>query len=214
VKRRDAGYTLFELMATLLILGSVFMLLIGGISMTRRVWERADDSSNRIDGVVTAENLLRRRLEHAFPQTKFDAVKPYADFKGTVDGIDFLSSPGDDEALPGLHRYQLIVSPQGDLVLMSASDLANPNVLKRQQVLLHKVESASMEYYGPSDSGGEAGWQDHWSARDSLPQLIRIRVQFQPGDPRIWPELIVHPATTQDTLCVLDPNSGRCRGRV
>ncbi|HEY1709340.1 MAG TPA: hypothetical protein VGG10_13820 [Rhizomicrobium sp.] len=214
MKNREGGYTLFELMATLLILSSVFMLLITGIHTTRRVWEHTDDTSNRIDGIVTAENLLRSRLEHAFPQTKFDSVKPYADFKGSADGIEFLSSPGDDEALPGLHRYELTVSPQGNLVLLSASDLANANILKRQQVLLHNVESASVEYYGPSASGGAANWQDHWVTRDTLPELIRIHVQFAPGDPRVWPDLIIHPVTTQDTLCVLDPNSGRCRGRV
>jgi general secretion pathway protein J len=214
VNNRDGGYTLFELMAALLILSSVFMLLITGINATRRVWEHTDDTSNRIDGVVTAENLLRSRLEHTFPQTKFDSVKPYADFKGSADGIEFLASPGDDEVLPGLHRYELTVTPQGDLTLLSASDLANPNIQKRQQVLLHNVESASVEYYGSSADGGGANWQDQWVTRDTLPELIRIHVQFPPGDPRVWPELIVHPTTTRDTLCVLDPNSGNCRGRA
>jgi hypothetical protein len=34
------------------------------------------------------------------------------------------------------------------------------------------------------------------------------------GDPRVWPELIVHPAATVDSLCVIDAATGDCRGRA
>jgi general secretion pathway protein J len=80
--------------------------------------------------------------------------------------------------------------------------------------LLKNVEGLTILYYGSPPGGGVDGWQPRWAARGRLPSLIWIRLQFPPGDGRIWPELIVHPSATVDTQCVLDIKIGKCRGRV
>jgi hypothetical protein len=52
-----------------------------------------------------------------------------------------------------------------------------------------------------------------WEKQAALPQLVRIRVQFEQGDRRAWPELLIKPMVTIDSLCVLNAANGRCRGR-
>lgn len=212
--RDEGGYTLIELIATLLVLGSVFLLLASGIGTSRRVWEHADARSGADDAVVSAQNLLRSNLEHTFPQTRLDGSSPYVDFAGEASSISFLAKGG-DRSSSALARYELNVSEGGDLELGASSDLAKEGTQISNDTLLHGIESISIAYFGPPPGGkGTAGWQPRWQNRATLPSLVRVHVEFPPGDRRVWPDLIVHPLPNTDTLCVLDQRTGGCRGRA
>lgn len=212
--RGDGGYTLIELLATLLVLGSVFLLLTSGIGTSRRVWEHADARSDATDVVVSAQNLLRASLEHAFPQTRLDGSSPYVDFKGETSSLSFLAK-GADRSGSALSRYDVKVSEGGDLEMDTSSDLAAEGTPTRNQPLLHGVESVSFAYFGTPPGGkGAAGWQPRWQSRATLPNLVKVHVELPPGDRRVWPDLIVHPLPNTDTLCVLDRRTGSCRGRA
>jgi general secretion pathway protein J len=211
---RDAGYTMIEMMVSLVILASVFLMIISGIGTTRRVWERSDAKAASIDAVVGAETLLRTKLTNAFPQTKFDASAPYVDFIGANDKAQFLSYASGGEGRQALRRFALFVDDQNNLVLSSISDVAAKTVAPNNLVLMKGVESVSIAYYGPLANGTGTGWQPTWESRPRLPDLIRVQVEYPQDDQRVWPELIVHPSATTDSLCVLDTRMAKCRGRV
>jgi hypothetical protein len=44
-----------------------------------------------------------------------------------------------------------------------------------------------------------------------LPELVRIRVGFAPGDRRVWPDLIIRPAVTIDGTCRVNRTARQCR---
>jgi len=213
--RRDAGYSLVELLATLAILGSMFMLLVSGIGTTHQVWARSNANAGDVAAIVAAQSLLRTRIEKAYPQTRFDASAPYVDFKGAADSVEFLSAATDAEGRQALRRFDIRVNGSGDLVLHSVSNIAGKGTaVSDDQVLLPGVESASVAYYGANVTGGGQDWQSRWQSRPGLPLLVRLHLQFPPGDRRYWPDLIVKPSATVDSMCVLDPRNGRCRGRA
>jgi general secretion pathway protein J len=155
----------------------------------------------------------RCRIESAFPATRNDTVPPYADFEGKADEISFLGEARDSERPTALRRYRLALDTDGDLVLSVVSDVAlNQTVPSSVLVLLHGVQDFDVAYFGPQPKGPPA-WQLSWEKQPSLPQLVRIRVQFEQGDRRAWPELLIKPMVTIDSLCVLNAANGRCRGR-
>ncbi len=209
MKRSQSGYSLIEALAALMVLGATFVLLVGGLGTTRRIWDRLDRTSSAVDSVVAAQHLLRERLERTFPQTRFDASAPYVFFAGESDHVTFLAPAPAAAGRQVLQRYDLTVSAEGDLVLASRSDLAlDPAGAQRREILLHGVDAISLAYYGGS------AWLPRWQSRATLPELVRLRVAFQSGDARFSPDLIVHPAATVDSLCVLDVRTGHCRGRA
>jgi len=215
MRRSDAGYSLVEMLAALVVLGSIFLLIVSGIGTTHRVWERSDARLGSVETVVEAQNVLRTRLEHAYPQSRFDASAPYVDFRGEADRLDFLSPASGNGGRQALRRYDVALTSAGELVLESVSDVAAQSAKSSDRaVLLRAVEGLSLLYYGSPASGGVNEWQPRWVSRSRLPGLILIRLQFPPGDSRIWPELIVHPSATVDTQCVLDTRTGKCRGRA
>ncbi len=211
---RTAGYTLVEMLASLIIIGLASAMMLSGLGTGRRVWERVDVAATAGEAISGAQMLLRERLERAYPATRYDKIPTYADFYGAANGVSFLSPPRDIHAPTGLQRYTLTLAPNGDLVLADLSDVAvDPKAPGEQLVLLHNVQQLDIAYFGvvPPDRG--PNWHDQWQARPVLPSLVRIRVQFPPDDPRGWPELLVKPFATVDSMCVLTVMTGKCRGR-
>jgi general secretion pathway protein J len=210
--RSEHGYSLIEALAALVLLGSTFVLLVSGIGTSRRAWERLDTQSNAVATIAAVQMLLRDRLERTFPQTRFDASAPYVDFHGEADDVKFLSSATGVEGRQALKRYEIGLSTDGALTLASVSDLVPPEKAHpSQQVLLRDVDSMSLSYFGPRIDN-TIGWAPRWQSRSTLPALVRLQIRFRDG--HYWPDLIVHPAATVDSLCVLDAASGRCRGRT
>ncbi len=212
---RAGGYALVEMLATLIVIGMMSAMMVAGLGSSQRVWQRVDAANAMGDSIAGVQILLRDRLERIFPATRYDKIPAYADIDGAADKITFLAPPRDVHAPAALVRYQLALATNGDLVLSAMSDVApakDPPI--ENLVLLHNVQALDIAYFGIVPPDSKPGWKFAWERRPAPPQLIRIRVQFPPQDPRFWPELIVKPFATVDTMCVLMVMTGKCRGRA
>jgi general secretion pathway protein J len=214
MRSREDGYTIAEMLASLVILGFVSALIVSGLMEGRRVWERMNAANEGAETVGGAQLLLRQRIERAYPVTLYDQSPPYSDFTGESNSLVFLAPPRPAQAPSALRRYKLWLSPGGELMLSSVSDLATDATKANENlVLLTGVQALDLAYFGPNPKGG-AGWQLQWKDATEPPQLIRVHVQFEAGDGRLWPDLLVRPITTIDSGCVLNTATGRCRGRA
>ncbi len=211
--RREGGYTLIEMLASLIIVGLAAAMMVSGIVTGRRVWEHADAVTSMGETVSGTQMLLRAKLERAYPATRYDKIPTYADFYGAENTVTFLAPPRDIHAPQALMRYTLALAANGDLVLADVSDVAaNPQALE-PLVLLHNVQQLDIGYYGVVPPDKAPAWHDTWQGRAVLPLLMRIHVQFPPDDPRGWPDLLIKPFAMVDTMCVLTVMTGKCRGR-
>ena len=103
-------------------------------------------------------------------------------------------------AIPGFHLFTLGQADDGDgrrLELAWEPFHPDPEVTpddaaKGDAVLLDGVDSVEMSYFGAPRDGGDADWYDNADFA-GVPELVRIRVAFPPGDRRYWPELVVAP---------------------
>jgi len=212
---REGGYTLVEMLASLIIVGLAGAMMVSGITTGRRVWERADQANAIGETISGTQMLLRERLERAYPATRYDKIPTYSDFLGAENSVMFLSPPRDIHAPQALRRYTLGLASNGDLVLSDLSDVAaDPKAPGEPLVLLHNVQQLDIAYFGVVAPDKAPAWHDQWERRPALPLLMRIRVQFPPDDPRGWPELLIKPFATVDTMCVLTVMTGKCRGRA
>jgi general secretion pathway protein J len=209
----SAGFTLVEALASLAILALVSLMLVAGTGFARARLSRlqaADDG----EIVEAAQDLLRARLTHAFPYARTASGVPRVEFDGLPDRLDFYGPPPDADAPDALQHYVLGVTTAGVLQLTRVSDLANePAASTKGVALLRGVTGIAIDYFGAAPPDNRPRWRERWEQQDTLPRLVRLRVGFASGDRRIWPDLIVAPAATLDSLCEIEANSGACRGR-
>ena len=214
--RGSAGYALIEMLVSLVIIGLLSAMMIQGLGATHRVWGHVDAANISADQVAGAQLLLRQRIEGVIPTTEFDKIPSYAFFDGKADQLTFFGPPRDVQGSNSPQTYQLGLAANGDLILLYQGDTV-PKSMKlapKPLVLLHSVQGLDIAYFGIAPPDNRPAWRFTWEQRPAPPELIRIRVQFAPQDPRVWPELLIKPYTTVDTLCVLIVRTGTCRGRA
>ena len=212
--RSSDGFALIEALASLVIVGMIGLMLFAGIGTGARVWERIDTRQAGREAVESAQSTLRDRLEQIYPATLFDKNPPYVDFTGQANRLVFTSSPPKSGRPAPLRRYGLFLTAAGKLILTSVSDVAPQTDTVINQVLLTGVQGMDVAYFGSAQPDFTRRWRPTWDDEAALPSAIRIRLTFEPGDRRPWPDLIVHPRTTIDVSCSLDPVSHGCKGRL
>jgi general secretion pathway protein J len=210
--RADAGFTLVETLASLAVLALLSLMLVAGSSFASRFLARTDTADGAT--VEAAQSLLRNRLQRAFAYAQSATGLPRVQFDGTADKVQFYAPPPDAAAPDALQRYTLSLSPQGKLQLAMASDLAeDPEQQTRTIDLLSGTAGLELAYLAPQGPDRAPRWVRTWHGQDRPPLLVRMRVVFQPGDRRFWPDLLVAPAADLDSNCMVEANTGKCRGR-
>jgi general secretion pathway protein J len=186
VTRRDAGFTLLELLVALVVLGLLMAGLTQGIRFGFSAWgmqARLGASSGDLDAI---DRALRRLVEQARPPA--DQVTP--SLRGTGSSLAFISALPVTLAAATREADIRLSVDGGRLVLdwmphLHAAWLGPPRQ-PRREVLLDHVEALEVSYLG------SAGWVKSWDTA-RLPLLIRLHLRFPKGDPRHWPDLVAGP---------------------
>ncbi|WP_420383915.1 PulJ/GspJ family protein [Novosphingobium sp.] len=216
---RTAGFSLIEMLVSLAVLGIAAALLATGIGRIGLSLDLADKGDSRVDTVATAQFVLRHRLASAVPVADAQAGAGTIDFAGLDNRVDFLAEPAEGDRPDALHYFRIARDPGGDLTLFSANSLDQrvdahnaATVGWTARPLVSGTAAIEIRYLGQNAYAPAQGlvWQDNWSHRATLPQLVRVRVSFPPGDPRTWPDLIVRPHGTVADPCAVAPGDAGC----
>lgn len=210
--RGDEGFTLVEMLVSLAVLSLAALMIVQGLEAGGQIRGRSRDSVAAVESVEAAQTLLRDRLERLRPITRIDGPDAVADLGGDERAFSFISLPLDAERPALARRYTLLRDDDDDLVLRSSADDGAGAPRETDQVLMRNTRDLEIAYLDPG-SGSPPAWRADWFHKAAPPLAIRLRVAFPKGDPRDWPDMIVRPAATVDTLCVLEPDTGACRGR-
>jgi general secretion pathway protein J len=178
----EAGFTLIEVLVSLVLLGLVLALLSGAIRFARGTW----DAAGRLDreaGYDVAGRFLRARLGEAVPlfePTKFGAMR--VAFTGTGERIDFVAPSQNGPVGSGLYRFVLEGGSANNIAralvirLAPYQPQAGPEGAFENHVLAESVGSVTFRYFGRKDARSAPTWQDAWSRTDALPQLVEMTI--------------------------------------
>jgi general secretion pathway protein J len=216
-KTAEAGFTLVEMLVSLILLGMLAGLLLTGLNGAGRFSARANGVVTGSDQISTAQMVIRNRIERLRAVTRLDSSVAIVDARGGERDFAFFAPPTDNEGPNMLQRYRLILTATGELILYGANGLddridlnAKDLVGWRPNILLRDATSMSITYFGADRVAGGRRWQNLWYDRPQPPELVRIRIGFPAGDRRTWPDLIIRPRATVNAACRIDALTGRC----
>jgi general secretion pathway protein J len=212
------GFTLVELLVSLAILAMFGAMLLASIDKTALFLVRSRTRFVDQDSIGSAQALVRGRIQQLRALARDNGATPLIDVNGDATSFSFFAPPVDRDAPDALWRYRLTATAAGQLILYTANSLDNRFDFAARETagwqpitLLEGVKALNITYFGSDERGLTRSWQTRWIVRAQPPELVRIRVQFEDGDQRVWPDLIVRPRATVNTACKIDPLTGTCR---
>lgn len=226
---RTQGFTLVEMVVALALLAMLVAGIFEALRFGQRTYSKVVNEGSASWEVLASQQFIRRVLESAYPQ------EPPSAGLASGHGLE-----GDSRTLlvtapavlaagtTGLVRYEILLQPArnakqrgtgNDLIVRwwpqsAGNSLASGAAARTEEVLLDGVAALHWSYLPPAATGtsvAESQWRDDWQGRTALPALIRLRVDFERGDARRWPELLVAPRITDDANCLFDIVAQRCR---
>jgi general secretion pathway protein J len=194
--KRDDGFTLVEMLISILILALVTGMLLDGLRLVTHSVGRETSRLDRSSQIALVQNFVRAQLGDA--QRIVLAAGPAAlvDFTGEVDRLVFISPAPASVAFGGLQRLALVfnadASAAGGTIeadWQPYRDGSGVASAVESRVLLDHVNTAVFAYFGSTRADEPLEWHDEWREMSDLPPLVRLAVVFSDG--RTMPELIV-----------------------
>lgn len=195
--KRASGFTLLEVLASLVLLALLLLGVYSGIRTATHSVRSGTAMIERVDQVRAAQQFLRRELSQSLTQpiSKTDHGEPIY-FVGSEHELRYVAPlPGYLGRLgPQLQRLQLVDDGDGGFRLelslaLLPPDGSPPQALGDPQLLLDQIKSGSFSYRGIDTKGAAVPWSSDWSDGRLLPQLVSIKLL--PKGRIDWPQLLI-----------------------
>jgi general secretion pathway protein J len=195
---RQSGFTLLELLVALFVLSFLVVGLTQGVRAGLQMWgaqrHRLRDTAELDAGARVLRNLLTG-IPQVMPMGFAEGADGRQGVRGTADHFTFVGDlptglgtvrRADIRLELDRHRLVLLWAPHRHELS------AGPPPRPTETELVGAVERLQLAYWGPPAPGQPAEWLAAWHGPDN-PTLIRVRLVFEKGDPRHWPDLIAAP---------------------
>ncbi len=210
---RESGFTLIEVLIGITLLAMLGALIASGTRLGGRAWTTAERQTTDGDTVPLVQALLRRTIVHAVPAFVSDDPRNRTiDFTGEPNGLSLVAPrPGTQDDGPWV-RQRFYVGQQGTsrTLFVSLTPVAPP-VPGGPIPLLGHISQMEFSYFGSQSPGGPPAWQNSWTNRTRLPDLIRIVIARDDPKLPIWPELIVGTRITANAACIYKSLASDCQ---
>lgn len=193
MRRCDAGFTLLEILAALVVLGVLLLALRQGVAFGVAATDTQARMAAGREDLDAVTRALRHLVEAMDPGTTAEPAHLDAGPHALAFPTELPSAAAANLPQPSV-SVALLLTESGRLVLRwaprrHAIPLGAPPPAHEAE-LLRGVASLDVAYWRPLPSGG--AWDATWSA-SGLPALVRLRIGFPPGDARHWPDIVAAP---------------------
>jgi len=174
------GFTLLELMISLVLMGVVVLITAGAMRLGFRSAESGQRKIASIERFRTSLNIIESQIQSALviKNTSLNVDLDFAQFKGDRYSLQLRSlySLWGGARGPVLAAYEVRDENMGGKTLyVSENPIMIPDAA-REVRLIESAKDIFFEYYykGPTDEKGS--WVDEWTDKETIPAKIRLTV--------------------------------------
>lgn len=201
----DSGFTLLELLVSLVLLGLLMALIAPALRLARQGPAIASELEHRAAADASMA-FTAQRLNEATPiYQRGDDGQLQIQFDGRPDQIGFIAPVRFGAAVNGLARFDLVIGsgPGGRQGLILSwkpwglkpgagegegegeGDIGGGTAWGGQsRLLIPEARALQLRYFGAANRRDGAAWAESWVRTDALPKLVEIVVTTETGSHR------------------------------
>ncbi|MEM9533703.1 MAG: prepilin-type N-terminal cleavage/methylation domain-containing protein [Pseudomonadota bacterium] len=205
--KRQAGFTLVELLMAITLMAMVMTLAYQGLRAGARTVDAGEEMVDRSNRLRIVQGFVRNQISRMLPL----ALKSEEDdedtlgvvlFEGEDDTMRFVAPMPGYLSRGGPHEQVLALrsGPNGKELLFAFRLLGtfeDGDALEDSEqpptVLLDGIRDGTFEYLTVDDEGEPTLWLDEWEDESVTPLLVRIELEMTSGSRMTWPTLDVAP---------------------
>jgi len=188
-RRRQAGFTLVEVIIALAIVGTLLLVAFGGLRVALAAWRQAEDRVDAHDHVRGVAVTLTRALGAIYPYkgALSDAPDSVVLFIGQGDRLQFVTqTPPSSFALPIAFTAVVVglesddEHGQGPGLVIRERALPNREPFTKATVVYRDPDITAIELGYLDDTGA---WRDEWDAQknNAMPSAVRLTLGTKVG---------------------------------
>ena len=195
------GFTLVELLVSLVIFGFVMALSFDALRFSGAAWDTVSTNATALDEETTALLFLRTRFEDMsnpvdVPPDTRDAVQWW--LEGDRSEVTFVAPWYRGASPAGLYRFRIWLERRGGTgalvirwtpFLPGASD-AVVDAFSGERVLLERVAAVSLRYFGSVEPEASPDWSQRWRSPSRAPSLVEFEITSEETG-QTWTRLVV-----------------------
>jgi len=192
-RRREAGFTLLELLISMTILALIFVTVLGAIRVGSKSWESGEQRAEENQRTRTLFDTMALELTMVYPLRVKDQDRDVIAFRGKSDSLSFATLPQSYGAEPFSHMMRVVtygVEPDRGLVATERYPLVGvagsfDSLEGRERGLDARVSDARFRYLVPEGKSEEKlppTWRDYWDpSQDDAGALSLLSAASAPG---------------------------------
>jgi general secretion pathway protein J len=200
--RGQGGFTLLEVLLATALLAMALALAFGALRAAVGAVRSGEALIERTDEVRVAQEFLRRQFSHAMPLA-FEEMEDNGErklFEADAEFVRFVAPMPGYLSRGGPHVQWLQVSRERDGYALSFDhaqlngydpEMPKPEDARPPVLLLEGMADARFEYRALDETGELGEWTDAWDDPQQMPMMVRLLVEFEREDGRMWPTLEV-----------------------
>jgi len=186
MKRDCSGFTLIEMVISLVLLSFITTIGYQGLVFGLDQWQRGHDKMQRQYDYHQAVGWMRDKLGSAENVRRIGGDNRSFLFDGTAQSVEFVARY-DRTRSKGLYVNKVFLDADDHRLYVSYylhhPDVAGKreNIISQQVSLLTDISSVQFSYYGRKLGSKKTGWHSSWPEQPSLPRILRVDIETVDG---------------------------------
>lgn len=210
-RRRQAGFTLIEMLLALTLMAAVFAAIGGAVSFSGQAMRSGQEKIEDAEGLLLIHRLLRQSVSQSYALPADEEPDGPIAFEGTEDRLLLVASLPPYPAAAGLYEVEFeIESKAAESELWLRRGLYRPGdgnddrSEPSERFLIYRgARNLAFSYYGSGEgASSDPEWQEVWDERARLPKLVRLTFDGRDDGAGGWPDIVVRPRSSPAAVCV------------
>jgi general secretion pathway protein J len=179
--RKDYGFTLLELLISILILGIIIVIVAGAMRLGFRSVDAGEKKAESLERFMSSLNIIDSQIQSLLPLTSNE--------EGNEEGTVNSNFTGSRESLQFSTNYSIWGVQKGYVTVsydVSSEDTGKPvlyateNIMgtedSRETKLLDSFDEIYFDYFYKDPTEEEGKWVEEWTDATTLPEKIRLHL--------------------------------------